>query len=324
MRFGNNLFETTKMILDASLRPTTKAKYRTSWEKFCQFCSLHLNRDTKLVTIDNILDYFSLLYLEKKSFSVINTAKLAISHNLHFSPYKHLSEHPQVNAFFKGLFNLCPPKQKMTFVWDVNIVFDHFRKLHQTTESLTDKQLSQKLCLLLLILGGQRVNTIHNFTVDRMIISDCSLTFCPAKVLKHSRKGRKLDTFSYQAYDAETALCVVRTAREYLSRRSHKVDSTVQSLLISLSKPYKGISTDTIRRWVKDLFTDCGIFDFSAHSCRSASTSKAKELGVEVEAIMRKACWKNAATFHKHYRKEIIQDDDVEIDFNVLIRLSYL
>lgn len=244
---------------------------------------------------------------------------MAISHNLHFPPYKHLSEHPLVNKYFNGLFNLYPPKQKMTFVWDVKIIFDHFRNWSKN-ELLSDKQLSQKLCLLLLILGGQRVNTIQHFSVDRMIISDFSVTFSPAKVLKHSKKGKTLDTFHYRAYNKEKILCVVEVCEEYLKRRSLKVDSSTSPLLISLSKPYKGISANTIRRWIKDLFTECKIFDFSAHSCRSASTSKAKELGVEVERIMKKACWKNSKTFYTHYQKEIAVDDDV--DFNVLLELT--
>ena len=308
--------ETTD-LLDASLRPSTKAKYKAPWENFKQFCTIHLNIDSTQASIDNVLDYLSQLYLNEKSFSVINTAKLAISHNLHFPPYKHLSEHPRINKYFNGLFNLCPPKQKMTLVWDVKVIFDHFRTLPKN-DLLTDKQLSQKLCLLLLILGGQRVNTIYNFTVDRMIVSDCSITFSPAKVLKHSKKGRKLDSFCYKAYDDEKILCVVEVVKEYLKRRKHKVDSSILPLLISLSKPYRGISTDTIRRWVKDLFSECNIFDFSAHSCRSASTSKAKELGVEIDTIMKKACWKNSKTFYHHYQKDIIVDEE-DIDFNILI-----
>ena len=123
--FGNNLSETTNLILDASLRPSTKIKYKAQWLKFQTFCTNNLNIYTYQALVNNILDYFSHLYQDGKSFLVINSAKLAISHNPHFPPYKHLSEHPLVNKYFKDLFSLYPPKQKSTFVWDIKLSLIH-------------------------------------------------------------------------------------------------------------------------------------------------------------------------------------------------------
>ena len=80
----------------------------------------------------------------------------------------------------------------------------------------------------------------------------------------------------------------------------------VNNLIITTTKPYKPATSDTIRRWVKTTLTNSGILNFSAHSVRSASTSKAKELGIEIQRIMTKACWKNEETFFKHYEKTII------------------
>ena len=55
----------------------------------------------------------------------------------------------------------------------------------------------------------------------------------------------------------------------------------------------------------------CKIYDFSPHSCRSASTSKAMVAGVCID-VMRKACWSNEQTFQTFYKKEIIADNDEE------------
>ena len=81
-------------------------------------------------------------------------------------------------------------------------------------------------------------------------------------------------------------------------------------MLISLKKPFHAVSDDTVRRWIKDLLQECNIFNFSAHSCRSAATSKAKVLGVDIDLILEKACWKNEGTFRKHYDKLIISNDN--------------
>ena len=53
----------------------------------------------------------------------------------------------------KGIYNLNPPKPKLTFVWDVSIMFKYFKNMGDNTK-LTDKLLSQKLIMLLLLFGG--------------------------------------------------------------------------------------------------------------------------------------------------------------------------
>ena len=278
-------------------------------------CRVDLHKDPIDASISDILNYFGDLFSQKKSFSVINTAKVAISHYLHFPPYKYLSDHPAVDKFFTGLFNLQPPKPKISTIWDVNTVFTHISSWGSNAV-ITDRQLTQKLAFLLLLLGGQRVNTIFNFHTDRMIFSTTSVTFAPATVLKHSRKGSKLNSFTYRAYPQDNNLCVVECLKEYLSRRESKIAGSVTNLFVTYGKPYKAASIDTVRRWVKDLFNECNI-NFSPHSCRSASTSKALDCGVNLSDILTKGCWKNCKTFMNFYKKDIVQES--EVDFNVIV-----
>ena len=63
------------------------------------------------------------------------------------------------------MFNLRPPRPKLQFVWDVEIVFSYLEE-KGSNNILPDKILSQKLLILLLLLGGQRMNTVFNFEVD--------------------------------------------------------------------------------------------------------------------------------------------------------------
>jgi len=41
---------------------------------------------------------------------------------------------------------------------------------------------------------------------------------------------------------------------------------------------------------------------------------------MEVEAILKKACWKNEETFRRHYKRDIVEDKVV--DFNVLLDIT--
>ena len=171
---------------------------------------------------------------------------------------------------------------------------------------------------MLLLLAGQRVNTIFWYHIDEMVINDISITFAPSHVLKHSRKNRKQDVFEYRHYPNEPKLCIVNCLKEYLTRRQSRVSDSSKKLLLTYKKPYKEASVDTIRRWVKSTFKAAGIYDFSAHSCRAASTSKAKSLNIDVEHILAKGCWTNVKTFRKFYDKEIICEAKEE-EFNKLL-----
>ena len=56
------------------------------------------------------------------------------------------------------------------------------------------------------------------------------------------------------------------------------------------------------------LFEYANIFDFSAHSCCAASTTKAKVMDMEIDKILLKVCWSNVKTFYRHYDKIIVSD----------------
>ena len=118
----------------------------------------------------------------------------------------------------KGVFNLRPPRPKLQFVWDVKIVFNYLEE-KGLNKNLPDKILSQKLLILLLLLGGQRMNTVFNSEVDNMFINTKCTIFSPNKVLKHSKAGRKLDQFTYRSFP-QKELCTVDSLKEYLTCRN--------------------------------------------------------------------------------------------------------
>ena len=163
--------------------------------------------------------------------------KSGLSQIVMLPPYSSILEHPHIIKYFKGVYNLRPSTQKITFVWDVKILFDYFNNKGEN-DQLPDKSLTQKLLIFPLLLGGQRMNTAYFFTVDRMKITEIGVTFSPNHVLKHSKRGKKLDSFHYRAYYNKT-LCVVDYLKEYLKRRNTKVQTDTKALLITYGKPFR-------------------------------------------------------------------------------------
>ena len=84
-----------------------------------------------------------------------------------------------------------------------------------------------------------------------------------------------------------------------------------------LKKPFKGESIDTMRRWVKYIFTLNIIVNFSPHSCWVTSMSKAKNIEFNIDDILKQGCWKNRKNFFLYYDKVIITEYAPDgIDFN--------
>ena len=77
-----------------------------------------------------------------------------------------------------------------------------------------------------------------------------------------------------------------------------------------------------MRRWIKDIFIVNDIVNFSHHSCRAASSSKAKCIDVNIDEIIRRDCWKNWKNFFKYYDKEITEYAPDNVAFNRICRVN--
>ena len=81
--------------------------------------------------------------------------------------------------------------------------------------------------------------------------------------------------------------------------------------MITYGKPHKEISSETLSRWMKGELSNAriDITIFQAHSCREASTSKARQQGIEISEIVKRGCWSKENTFIKFYNKDIIKSN---------------
>ena len=71
-----------------------------------------------------------------------------------------------------------------------------------------------------------------------------------------------------------------------------------------------------MRMWVKDLFIERSILkEYTSRTCRSAATSKASQLNVDIAEILKQGCWKNAKTFYNFYKKDIVCYAPEDVDF---------
>ena len=138
-----------------------------------------------------------------------------------------------------------------------------------------------------------------------MYLTTTECTFVFSDVLKHSRKNNTAKPLIFRTFDQDHQLCPVLAISHYLTfRLNHTGD---EELFVTTTMPYKRASPDTIARWIKQTMRESGIDTdrFTAHSCRSASTSMAEKRGISLSTIIRSAGWSNDTTFKRFYKKEI-------------------
>eukprot|EP00794_Sanderia_malayensis_P000777 gene777-68_t len=105
----------------------------------------------------------------------------------------------------------------------------------------------------------------------------------------------------------------------------HLVPVDVKPLFITYGTPHKPASSDTFSRWVKADPKSAGVDTsvFQAHSCGSASASKAKEKGIPLQYILKRGCWKAESTFRTFYDKQIINHGTEEEEDYVNLILNW-
>ena len=157
----------------------------------------------------------------------------------------------------------------------------------------------------MLLLSGQRGQTLHLLDIRNMSVSELRVSFRIADPLKTSRPGDHLSELVFVAYPTDRRLCVVTSIVCYLERTC-AFRGPFTGFFLTTKPPIRVASWDTLRRWTKDSMRSAGIDlnIFSPHSTRSASTSKAA-LKLPLATIISTVGWSRESTFTKFYKRPI-------------------
>ena len=145
---------------------------------------------------------------------------------------------------------------------------------------LSERNINVKLAILLFLTSAGRYQEICYLNIEYMVRTSSSFKFFFTKVTKIWKKGKPPPCLEFHEYSDNVKLCVVACIDQYLGRSTPWRTQVWNHFLLSHMRPYKEFQSSTIANWVKLVLKMTGI-DTSlcnAHSCRSASTSKAKVL----------------------------------------------
>ena len=223
--------ESADLIIQA-WRQSSKEQYECYLRKWLKFSGSR-EIDPLQPSIKLVIEILYDLYKSGVQYSGIGTARSALSGFLSLCSEGQYDTGKSVlvKKFMRGVFNKRPALPKYRTTWNPDIVLNYLSSL---SSNLTLLQLSQKVCMLLILLTGQ---SIHLLKVEDVIFHEDSLELQFSVVLTHTRPGVHQDNIRFQSYIQNKSLCIVLLLHEYIVRTSNLRGQETQ-LFISTQAPF--------------------------------------------------------------------------------------
>ena len=300
-------------ILLASWKPGTRRQYHPHIKRWAQYCDRR-HVDSLNPNVSNIINFLSDVFHRELGYESVNTARSALSSLGIVVNGCTAGSHPLVVRFMKGVFNLRPSLPRYTETWDVQPVLRVLRGMFPL-QSLSFKDLTLKLVMLMALTQAARVQTLHLLGIPIQVDKQDSISVPLCGAIKQCRQNFNVRVIQFRAFPQDNSLCVCTTLHHYLDRTSGLRQVTLcenAKLLISFVKPHRPVSGSTIARWIKTIMCRSGVDTgkFTAGSVRQAAASRAKAASVPISCIMAKAGWSRERTFAKFYDKTIVEAGD--------------
>ena len=302
------LSERVLSLITSSWSAGTKKQYKPYIDKWCKYCSEH-GLDPVKAPINAGAEFLAdIFHTTKLEYSAMNTARSALSAII--EPVNGISfgKQPLIKRLIRGVFKERPSLPKYVVTYDVDVIFRYIMGLPPIS-SIDLKSLTFRVATLMCILSGQRSQTLGILDIRYMHIDSTKCIFFLQTLLKQTRPGFHQAPLDFRVYDQHESLCPLANIRRYLEITSSIRFSQTQ-FFISFAPPHKAVTSSTVARWIVLFLKECGIDTtvFSAHSTRSASSSKSLKNGMSLGDIGKAAGWSSTSTFQKNYNKPVIEN----------------
>ncbi|CAC5417746.1 unnamed protein product [Mytilus coruscus] len=188
-------------------------------------------------------------------YSGLNTARSALSSFMTLNGHDSIGKHNLVKRFMRGIFQLRPSLPRYNFTWNVSDLLNYLDTLENN--SLTLKQITLKCVSLLSLLTVQRLQSIHLLDIRNLEFSNDIVKIKIGDILKQTRPGKHLNEIVLNSF-VNTNLCIVTCLKLYI-KMTEKFRGKEKKFFVSFVALYKGVSKDTISRWMKTVLIAAGI-----------------------------------------------------------------
>jgi site-specific recombinase XerD len=315
-------------LLNKASRDSTTRIYNSAWQKYTDWCKEH-QRDPTAYNTQQVLKF--LQAFSHFSPSTLNGYRSSIASVLRilYPNSMPLAEDPDIIDFFraKRQCTITIPKLTNLETWDTDVLANYIKQNLSPLTELPLYELQQKLILLLCLHTMWRPRS----DIGRLQFRDTLIRYSPKDqflvgAVLHIRKPKEAQQKTIQLGllqdDQQIELCVVRCLERFIKettsfRSTLAIDHTL--LLTHLNKPGElqptSIQPKTAAAWVQSHMLKAGISkEYTAHSIRAASSTKAVQKGVSISSVEHHANWSQGSnTFEKYYYKPVSQEHESTI-----------
>ena len=106
--------------------------------------------------INSIINYLASLFQQGYEYGTICSHRSAISAYHDSVDGKPIGQNSQISHVLKGIFNNRPPKPRYPFIWDMQLVVDYIKQHWPRNNTLSDKELTLKVTILIALTSASR------------------------------------------------------------------------------------------------------------------------------------------------------------------------
>ena len=172
-----------------SRRSSSNSNYGSAWGKWAGWCA-ERKIDPFCSNINQILEFLSQLFQNGLPYRTINNYSSAISAFHDHIQGKPVGEHPRIFSLVAGVFNSRPQQPRYCFIWNVQTVIDFIKSERGQNEDLSDKYLTYKLTMLLVLTSASRGLGLQHLDTRFMTKGTNNYMFTFEKLHKAWRKGK--------------------------------------------------------------------------------------------------------------------------------------
>ena len=154
-----------------------------SWSQWSRWCE-ERESDPVLAPVSKVLTFLAEQFAEGKQYRTINVLRSAISSAHVYVSNKPIGQYPLVIRLMKGVSICRPPQPRYQHTWDVALVTGYLSRLG-ANDTLSEKQLAQKLCMLMALTCPERCSIMASLNVKYFVIVKRSI-FQKGKVPAHN------------------------------------------------------------------------------------------------------------------------------------------
>jgi len=209
--------------------------------------------------VDSVADYLTELFNEGRSYRTINIHRSAIS--VFHRPIDGVKagQHDLVCRVLNACFNVRPPQPRCVVTWKVDKVLSYIHSRGDNS-SLSNKLLTLRLSMLLALASAGRSSDLKTLDIQRMAITDNSISFELGKLTKSRKRGQPPVKMNFDRFDSDPLICVVAPNSSYLDRsKAWRAGATKPQLLSSYIRLHTEVVPCTIAGWLVELIKQLGI-----------------------------------------------------------------